>query len=116
MQYLGWLIGGGGGGGGRRLWWWFWGWGGVKSEWDCRKVEADSGDFQRSVGDRSVGKVWQVRLVRRKAVWAKRGRGDFNFVEVDCRLEQWPDQVGTVWSGMGVGAGSQMGGCQGSGC
>ena len=28
---------------------------------DCRKVEADSGDFQRSVGDRSVGKVQQLK-------------------------------------------------------
>ena len=32
----------------------------TKSGWDCRKVEADSGDFQRSVGDRSLGKVLQL--------------------------------------------------------
>ena len=37
------------------------GWRWTKSGWDCRKVEADSGDFQRSVGDRSVGKVWQLK-------------------------------------------------------
>ena len=45
---------------GSGLWWWFWetgdGGGG-----DCRKVEADSGDFQRSVGDRCVGKVQQLK-------------------------------------------------------
>ena len=56
----------------------------AKSGWDCRKVEVDCGDFQRSVGDRSVGKVWQ--LIRWVIVWSEerqcRGRGGFNFVEV----------------------------------
>ena len=33
----------------------------MKSGWDCRKVEADSGDFQNLVGDRSVGKVQQLK-------------------------------------------------------
>ena len=28
----------------------------MKSGWDCRKVEVNSGDFQRLVRDRSVGK------------------------------------------------------------
>ena len=31
------------------------------SGWDCRKVEADSGDFQRSIGDMFVGKVLQLK-------------------------------------------------------
>ena len=55
--------GGGGGGGGKGLWWCFLGKGGrwAKSGWDCRKVEADSRDFQRSVGDMSVGKVRQLK-------------------------------------------------------
>ena len=35
--------------------------GGWKSGWDCRKVESDSGDFPRSIGDRSVGKVLQLK-------------------------------------------------------
>ena len=50
---------------GRGLWWWFWGKGEgrrwVKSGWKCQKVEADSGDFQRFVGDRSVGKVQKLK-------------------------------------------------------
>ena len=33
----------------------------VKSGWDCRKVEEDNGDFQRLVGDSSVGKVLQLK-------------------------------------------------------
>ena len=37
--------------------------------WDFRKVEADNGDFQRSVGDRSVGKVLQLK--RWVVVWSK---------------------------------------------
>ena len=45
------VLGERGGGGGR--------W--VKSGWDYGKVEADSGDFQRSVGGRSVGKVRQLK-------------------------------------------------------
>ena len=45
------VVLGEGGGGGR--------W--VKSGWNCRKVEADSGDFQMLVGDRSVRKVWQLK-------------------------------------------------------
>ena len=41
----------------------------TKSGWDCRKVETDSEDFQRSVGDRSVGKVWQLK--RWMVLWKK---------------------------------------------
>ena len=33
----------------------------MKSRWECRKVKADNGDFQRSVGGRSVGKVPQLK-------------------------------------------------------
>ena len=39
----------------------------MMSGWDCRKVEVDSGDFQRSVGDRCVGKVQQLK--RWVVVW-----------------------------------------------
>ena len=34
----------------------------------------------------------------------------------DCRKVEADSGVGTAWSGMGVGAGSQMGGCWGPGC
>ena len=52
----------------------------VKSGWDCRKVEADSGDFQRSVGDRSVGKVRQLKrwvvVWSEEREWGQRGEGE----------------------------------------
>ena len=55
----------------------------MKSGWDCRKAEADSGDFQRSVGDRSVGKVWQLKrwmvVGRKKGSVGKEGKGRLQF-------------------------------------
>ena len=42
----------------------------AKSGWDYRKVEADSGDFQRLVGDRSVGKVQQLKSL--VVVWSEK--------------------------------------------
>ena len=52
----------------------------AKSGWDYRKIEAESRDFQRSVGDRCVGKVQQLK--RWVVVWLKeqqcgqRGEGE----------------------------------------
>ena len=81
----------------------------------------DSGDFQRSVGDRSVGKVWQLRggwlFGWKKGSVGKDGKGRLQFCA--CRIVDWGSGrigVGTAWSGMGVGAGSQMGACRGPGC
>ena len=68
---------------GRGLWWWFWGRGGgrwTKSGWDCRKVEMDIGDFQRSAGDRSVGKVLQLKrwvvVCSEEKQWGQREEGE----------------------------------------
>ena len=94
--------------------WW------AKSGWDCRKVEADSGDFHRSVGDRSVGKVLQLKrwvVVRKKGNVGKEGKGRLQFC--GGRIVGWSSGwigVGTAWSSMDVGAGSQMDGCWGPGC